>query len=149
MRMVPAFLVLSSMLCLPACAASSKGEIPEQALASLERRAEQAPTRSQCYAYAQAVHEAVEYSAREYAAGNLEQASQMLERSQEFTRRIRARLKGDAKKLKETEILLRRAMYRLTDVLHSGSYEDQHLVEDTLAQLSQAQNEVLFQLFSK
>lgn len=150
MRFVSTYLVLLSVFCVPAVAASSDERIPEeQTLASLEQRAAQAPAKSQCYVYAQLVHDMIEYSLRQYAAGNPEKASGMLKRSQELTRVIRARLGGDTKKLKEAQILLRRTAYRLTDLLHAGSYDDGTLLQETLAQLNRTQDDLMLQLFKR
>src|SRR5690348_10232100 len=100
MRVLLICLVLG-VLWSPLYAAALKTEVEEeQKLVSLEIRAEQSPLRSQCLAYAQLVHEMVEYSAHQYAAGNTEGASGMLRRSQELTRKIREHLTGDTKKVK-------------------------------------------------
>ena len=150
MRIVSTYLILLSVFAIPAGAASSNSTVPEErTLASLEQRAAQAPANSQCYVYAQLVHEMIEYSLRQYAAGNPDKASGMLKRSQEFTRVIRERLDGKVKRLKEAQILLRRTSYRLTDLLHAGSYDDSILVQQTLAQLNQTQDDLMLQLFKK
>ncbi len=151
MRILPTCLVLAGLvLCLAAHAASSKEKVmEEQTLASLELRAEQAPARSQCLVYSQLIHEMVEYSAQQYAAGNVERASGMLKRAQELIRKIRARRTGGTKRLKESEILLRRAAYRLADMLHGDSYDDRPLVEQTLVQLNLTENDLLMEVFRK
>ena len=149
MRVLRTCLILFA-LCIPACAmASSERILQEQTLASLEQRAMEAPAKSQCYVYAQLVHEMVEYGAQQYAAGNVEEAAGLLKRSQEFTRRIRAHLLDDTKKLKQTEILMRHTAYRLTDLLHASSYQDGPLVQETLAQVNQAEKDLMMQVFRK
>jgi len=70
-------------------------------------------------------------------------------RSQEFTRRIRAHLLDDTKKLKQTEILMRHTAYRLTDLLHAGSYWDGPSIQETLALVNLAQNDSMMQFFQK
>ena len=150
MRMLPICMVISTLLSMPAYAASLRERIPEEeALASLELRAAQAPVKSQCYVYAQLVHEIVDYSARQYAAGNPEKASDMLKHSQDFIRKIRIDLTGNTKKVKESQILLRRTAYRLTDLLHSCNHDDRPLLEETLAQLKRTDDDLLLCVFRK
>jgi hypothetical protein len=150
MRIPHAYLILWSALFMPACAAAAEKKIPEdQTLASLEQRATEAHAKSQCYVYAQLVHDMVEYGARQYAAGNVEEASGVLKRSQEFARKIRNLVATDTRKVKESEILLRHAAYRLNDLLHATSYEDGPLVQETLAQVNQADTAMMLQVFRK
>jgi hypothetical protein len=91
----------------------------------------------------------IEYSAHEYAAGNLEEATGVLKRTQEFTHKIRSLMAGNSKKLKDTQILLRRTAFRMTELLHTSSYEDWSLIQQTLAQLNQTQDDVMMQVFKK
>jgi hypothetical protein len=55
----------------------------------------------------------------------------------------------DNKRLKNAEILLRHTTYRLNEMLHNSSFEDRPLVQETLAQVIQAQNEAMLQVFRK
>ena len=150
MRVLRTFLILLSALCnLASAKAATEKIVEDQTLASLEQRAIEAPAKSQCYVYAQLVHELVEYGARQYAAGNVEEAAGLLKRSQEFTRRIRTHLLDDTRKLKQTEILMRHTAFRLTDLLHATSHEDGPLVQETLAQVNQAENDLMLHVFRK
>src|SRR5580692_3241120 len=47
------------------------------------------------------------------------------------------------------QLLLRHTAFRLTELLHEGGFEDRPLVEQTLAQLNQAQSEAMLQVFRK
>lgn len=150
MRVSPAFLLLLSALSVPACAASMDDKIPDQqALEALEQRASQAQPREQYFLYAQLVHEMIEFSARQYAAGDVEKATGLLKRAQEFTHKIHTVLAGNDKKLKDAQILLRHTAFRLTELLHVSSSDDKPIVEQTLAQLNQAQTEAMLQVFRK
>ena len=150
MRVWLILLLMCCALSIPARAASDRSANPdEESLASLEQRAEQAPAKSQCFFYAQLVHEIVEYSARQYAAGNIEKASVALRHSQSLTRKIEMLLAADAKKVKEAQILLRRSEFRLHDVLQTGKCDDEALVHETLAQLSVAENDLMLRVFQK
>src|SRR5579884_4046926 len=135
MRVVPVVLLLSA-LSIPACAASLDSRVPDlQTIAALEQRASQAQPREQAYLYAQLVHDMVEYSAQQYAAGDTEKANGLLKRAQQFTHKIHMALAANDKKLKDAQILLRHTAFRLAELVHASSYEDRPLMEETLAQL--------------
>jgi hypothetical protein len=141
--------VLVTALYIPAYGASFDKQAPdEQTITALEQRAAQAQPREQCFIYAQLVHEMIEFSAQQYAAGEVDKASGWLKKAQEFTHKLHMALAVNDKKLKDAQILLRHTAFRLTELLHSGT-EDQDLVQATLAQLNQAENETMLQVFKK
>lgn len=149
MRVVPVVLLIGA-LSLPACAASLDSKVPDQqAINLLEQRASQAQPREQAYLYAQLVHEMIEYSARQYAAGDTEQATGLLKKAQLFTRKLHALIAANDKKLKDAQILLRHTAFRLTEMLHASDYQDRPVVEQTLAQLNEAQNDAMLAVFKK
>jgi len=158
MRILIVHLLLLSALSVPACAASFDNQTPdddnqipnEKMLTALEQLAAHAPARSECLLYALLVNEMMDYSAHQYAIGNVGESAGMLKRSQEFTHKIRVLIaKTNKLELKNAQILLRRSAFRLTELLHASSYEDRPLVEETLAQLNQVQNQAMMQLFQK
>ena len=150
MRNGPAYVLLFAALSIPAWAGAIDDKVPdEQSIHDLELRAAQAQPKDQCYLYSQLVHEMIEYSARQYAAGETEKASGLLKKAQEFTHKIRTILAGNDKKLKDAQILLRHTSFRLSEMLHASSYEDPPLVQETLAQLNQTQNDAMLQVFKK
>jgi hypothetical protein len=145
-----ALVLVFTVLAVPACAASLDDKIPDQqGLTALEARASQAQPREQCFLYAELVHDMIEVSLRQYAAGDQEKASGLLKRAQDFAHKIHLALSDDNKRLKNAEILLRHTAFRLNEMLHSSSSEDRPLVQQTLAEVNQAQNEALLQVFKK
>ncbi len=145
-----AFLVVFAALAIPACASSMDDKIPDQqTINALELRASQAQPREQCFLYAELVHQMIEYSARQYAAGETEKASGLLKRAQDFAHKIHLALSDNDKRLKNAQILLRHTAFRLTELLHSSSFEDRQLVQQTLAEVNQAQTEAMMQVFKK
>jgi hypothetical protein len=147
-RYIPLVLVVA--LCTPAFGGTFDDKAPdEQMISALEHRAALAQPREQCFLYAQLVHEMIEFSAQQYAAGDGDKASGWLKRAQEFTHKLHDALAVNDKKLKDAQILLRHTAYRLSELLHSGNSEDQALVQETLAQLNKAQNEAMLQVFKK
>jgi hypothetical protein len=121
----------------------------QQAIDALTVRASQAQPREQCFLYAQLVHQLTDMSTQQYAAGDVDQASQMLKRIQGLAHQIHLSLNDNGKRLKNAQILLRQAAYRLTGLLHSSSAEDQPLVAETLASVNKAQTEAMMQVFRK
>jgi hypothetical protein len=95
------------------------------------------------------MHQMTEVSLRQYAAGDVEHANQLLVRIQELAHKMHLTVSSDDKRLKNAEILLRRTALRLSEMLHSRSYEDRPLVEETLAQVNKAETEAMMQVFRK
>jgi hypothetical protein len=120
-----------------------------QTIAALEARASQAQPREQCFIYAQIVHQMTELSLKEYSAGNVDHAASLLKRIQGFAQKIHLSIAGNDKRLKNTELLLSHTAFRLKEMLHSSSYDDQQLVQETLSQVNQAQNEAMMTVFQK
>lgn len=148
MRMCLACVFLLTALSASACTASPAENISdEQTLDSLELRAAQAPARDQCYLYAELVRKTVEYSARQYASGDVQKAAGNLKRAQKFARQFRTMLTGNVKRLKRAQFLLRRAAFRLTDLLHASRYEDRSLIKETLVQVDRAEQDAMTQIF--
>jgi hypothetical protein len=146
---VAALLALSLMI-VPVCAFSSDNKIPdEERIDALEAKANQAQPREQCFLYAELVQEMTELSARQYAAGDVVKADGMLKKIQQFVQKIHLSLASNDKRLKHAQILLSNTAFRLKELLHSSDYDDRPLVEKTLAQVNQAQNEAMMQVFSK
>jgi hypothetical protein len=56
---------------------------------------------------------------------------------------------GNDKRLKNAEILLSNTAFRLKEMLHASDYDDRPLVEKTLSQVNDAQNEAMMQVFQK
>jgi len=120
-----------------------------QSIAALEARASQASPRDQCFLYAELVHEMIEFSSAQYAAGEVDKAAQTLKRVNGFAQKIHIAIANDEKRLKNAQILLRHTAFRLTELLHTSSIEDRPLVQETLVQLNQVQTETMMQVFRK
>jgi hypothetical protein len=148
---IKSVLVLAfTALALPACAASLDDKIPDQqTINALEIRANQAQPREQCFLYAELVHDMIEVSLRQYAAGDAENATGLLKRAQDFAHRIHLAIAENDKRLKNAQILLRHTAFRLTEMLHTSASEDRPLVQQTLAEVNQAENEAMLQVFKK
>ena len=134
----------------PLCASSFDSQPADaQTIAALEARASQAQPREQCFLYAQIVHQMTELSLREYSAGDVDHATSLLKRIQSFAQKIHLSVAVNDKRLKNTELLLSHTAFRLNEMLHSSSYDDRPLVQETLSQVNQAQNEAMMTVFQK
>ncbi|MDE3186991.1 MAG: hypothetical protein KGM96_05620 [Acidobacteriota bacterium] len=143
-------LILLAALAAPAGAYCSDETAPDQqSIAALEARVDQAPAREQCFLYAELIHQMTEFSLRQYAAGDVAKSTAMLKQIQQLANKVHVSLADDNKRLKNAEILLRHAAFHLREMLHSSSYEDRPLVEQTLAQVNQADNDAMMQVFRK
>jgi hypothetical protein len=121
----------------------------QQTIEALEAKVEQAQPRERCFLYAELVHQMTEMSLRHYAAGDVEKANGLLRQVQKFAHKTHLSVADNDKRLKNAEILLRRAAFRLTDLLHSSSFEDRTLVEQTLLEVNAAESEAMMQVFRK
>lgn len=143
-----AFLLATSPVLARAASFDDKRPDP-QSIAALEAKATQSSPREQCFLYAELVHQMIEYSADQYAAGEYEKSSLMLKRVSAYAQKIHLVVSGDEKRLKNAQILLRHTAYRLTELLHSTDIEDRPAVQEALAQVNQVQTEAMLQVFRK
>ncbi len=142
--------VLLATSALPTCASSGDNKLPDMdSILALESRASQAQPREQCFLYAELVHQMTELSVRQYASGDVGKATDLLKRVQVFAHKIHLSMTQNDKRMKNTEILLSHTVFRLTEMLHASSLDDRNVVQDTLADVTQAQKETMFQVFKK
>jgi hypothetical protein len=130
-------------------AGSDVRSVDQRSIDNLTARADQAQPREQCFLYAELVHQMTELSLKFYAAGEVEKAGAMLRQTQHLASKIHLALGNDNKRLKRAEILLRRTSFRLNEMLHSSHFEDRPLVEQTLAEVNQAETDAMLQVFRK
>ncbi|MGO8760292.1 MAG: hypothetical protein ACLQG3_19430 [Terracidiphilus sp.] len=130
--------------------ASSANFVPDQqSIDALEARADQAQPREQCFLYAELVQQMTELSIHQYAAGDVNQAAGLLKRIQRIAQRIHLSLADNDKRLKNAQILLSHTAFRLHEMLQSSSLEDRDLVQQTLAQVTEAKDAAMMQVFQK
>jgi len=145
-----AALLLLGAATVPVCASSFDDQpFDQQSIDALEAKASRAQPREQCFLYAELVHQMTEFSLRQYAAGDAEKTTALLKQIQGLAHKIHLSVSDDNKRLKNAEILLRHTAYRLNEMLHASSLEDRPLVQETLVQVNQAQNEAMMQVFRK
>ena len=111
-----------------------------RSIEALEARANQAQPREQCFLYAQLVQQMTELSIRQYAGRRHGQGNRPAPADPAGSRKkIHLSVADNDKRLKNAEILLSHTAFRLNEMLQASSIEDRPLVEQTLAQVTQAQ----------
>lgn len=145
-----ALLIFLVTACIPsqAAAADKATVLDEQQLLQLEQRAEQANPRDQCFLYTELVSAMTDLAGRQMRDGDPDRATATLKKVAKYAQLIQTNLTRDAKRLKNAEKVMHDTTYRLTQYLHSASYEDRPTLQATLKQLNQVQSQILTQLFS-
>ena len=69
--------------------------------------------REQCFLYAELIHQMTEFSLKQYAAGDVDKASDLLKQIQTITHKMHLSVGENDKRLKNAEILLRHTAFRL------------------------------------
>ena len=143
-------LLAIAALSIPAYASSPDDKLINQdSIAALQARIPQAQPREQCFLYAELIHQMTEFSLKQYAAGDVDKASDLLKQIQTVTHKMHLSAGENDKRLKNAEILLRHTAFRLTEMLHNSSTDDRALVQETLAQVNRAQSETMLEVFRK
>jgi len=142
-------LALATVIVLPSARAASAAEVLDAAtLANLEARAEHAQPNEQAFLFTELIHDYVEVAGKQVAAGDMEEATATLQRVQSYADRIHGSLGKSTKRVKNAEMLLHLATYKLTELMHIISVEENSLVQTTLKQLNRLHEELLQQVFS-
>jgi hypothetical protein len=149
MRIMVISAVASTVLLICSYAPAARLTESSTALAALQVKADQAPLRDRCYLYAELVSRMTDLAGRQFNSGDSEEASETLMLVQRYAEKIHMDISEDSKKLKSAELLMQRTTFRLKDMLHEVSYEDQMTVAVTLKQLNQVQAHLMLQVFEK
>lgn len=131
-----------------AAAGETLDNLDAAALAHLEDKALHASPREQSYLYTELVHVYSQLAGRQLAAGDTNQAQATLKRIQFYIVRVQSGLTSKAKKLKSAEMLLESASFRMNQLAHRVSTEDQPSVQATLKEINKVHDEMLTQVFA-
>ena len=142
---VTGFMLLSGSLVF---AATEKAPNTRE-LARLEARAAQASTKDQIFVYAELIDVATDLAVVQIQAGAEEQASTSLETVRSYASSVDLKAAKGAKKLKNAEILLSRAEFRLRQILKSAPLEDRSFLEKVLKRVSDLQSALLLRVFER
>jgi hypothetical protein len=119
-----------------------------QAISQLEQRAQQAHPRDQCFLYTELVHSMTELAGKQMLDGDVDHASATLKKIEHYAHLIHLGLARDTKRLKNAELLMHHTTHRLGDYMHAASGDDRVVLQATLKQLDQVQDEILTQVFA-
>jgi len=145
---IAALLLLSLNVGTLRAATADNNTLPDQqTLEALEVRASQAEPREQCFLYSQLVQQMTELSIRQYQAGDVSKAAGLLQHIQSIAKKIHLSVTNNDKRLKNAELMLSHTAFRLGEMLQASSVDDRPLFQQTLAQVSDAQNATMMQLF--
>jgi hypothetical protein len=128
--------------------ASDEGD-SATALAALHVKADQAQPRDRCFLYAELVSQMTDLAGKQFNSGESGQASQTLQFVQRYAKKIHLGVTDDSQKLRDAELLIRRASFRLKGILSAATYDDRPALEVTLKQLNEVQSELLMQVFKR
>ncbi len=115
---------------------------------ALEQRAEHAQAREQAFLFTELVEIYTDLAGKEIAAGEVEEASVTMKHLQHYADRIHAGLARDTKKVKDAEMILHTATFRLSQAMKMLSSDDKSSMEVTLHQLEKVHDELLAQVFA-
>jgi hypothetical protein len=118
-------------------------------LAALQAKVEQAPPRDRCFLYAKLVGQLADRAGQQINSGDSDQASESLRLLRQYAEQIGSAITDDSRKLKDAELLTRRASFRLSNMLRGASYEDRPVLDTTLKLVYRAQTNLMMQVFKK
>ena len=143
-------IAVAALVSLPQAFAANTDRIPdEQELTALEAKANQAMPKDQAYLYAKLVRDMADVTGKQLDAGNESGASASLKAIQRYTAKIRSEITEHSKKLKDAQILMRRTAFRLQELMHGASLNDQPAFQSTLKQMDQVQSQMMLAVFKK
>jgi hypothetical protein len=148
--MRPIGLLLFVALLLPLTSHASSADdkqLDPVALSALAAKASIASPKDQCFLYAELVHQMTELAGRQLSQG--QDASETLRAVREYTEKIHLGEAKDNKRLKNAQILMEHTAFRLNEYLHSAALDDRPVLESTLKNLNQVQNELMMQVFRR
>jgi hypothetical protein len=148
-RFVTTAVVIFSLSLTSLLASASVLDDSPAALATLQVKADHAPPRDRCFLYATLVSRMTNLAGHQLNSGDSGQALETIKAVQQYAEKIHKGVAGDSKKLRDAELLMQRATFRLQDILGEASYEDRQTLEATLKQLNQVQTQLMTQVFKK
>jgi hypothetical protein len=128
-----------------ASGADNKPPLDPVALSALVAKANVASPKDQCFLYAELVHQMTLLAGRQLSEG--QDPSATLRAVRDYTQKIHLGEAKDNKRLKNAQILMEHTAFRLNEFLHSAALDDRPILESTLKNLNEVQNELMMQVF--
>lgn len=137
-------LALAGMVSLPRTLA-----LPDDSLDQMVARAESAPPRDRPARYIQIAREQAETADKLYQAGNSEAGNAALKNAVTYAEKAGDAAERSGKRLKDTEIAVRKMAEKFRDVKHNLPFDDQAPVQDAVDRLEKMRTELLAEMFGK
>jgi hypothetical protein len=131
------------------CARASGREGDATSLARLQAKADEAPPRDRCFLYAELVGLMADRVGQQLNSGDSERASESLSLLKQYSERIDSAVTFDSRKLKDAELLTRRASFRLSNLLRGASYDDRPALDATLKLVYKTQAHLMREVFKR
>jgi hypothetical protein len=147
MRLVTNVVIIIAMALASVDARASDLDGRATDLATLQVKAEQAPPRDRCFLYAEIVGQLADRAGEQIKSGDSDRASESLRLLRQYAEQIGSATTDDSRKLKDAELLTRRASFRLSSILRGASYEDRPVLDATLKLIYRAQANLMMQVF--
>lgn len=140
----PCFPVLAVVLLLAWLPAFAKDETT----AELKARAEATTGDQQSVLYAQVVQREIEDANQLFTVGEVEKAQSTVKEAVRDAEKARDAALERSRKIKDTEIHLRKAEHRLNDIRRTLALEDQPAVQEAVDQIAAVRKQLLDVMFS-
>ena len=121
----------------------------EETLAELITRAESSKLDARPHLYTEIARRQVKAADQLYAAGKPEEARAAVRDVVEYSDKASDAATHSGKKLKDTEIAVRKMVARLRDIKRTLAFVDQASVEEAVIHLEQVRTQLLSQMFGK
>ena len=121
----------------------------EETLAELITRAESSKLDDRPHLYTEIARRQVKAADQLYAAGKPEEARAAVRDVVEYSDKASDAATHSGKKLKDTEIAMRKMVARLRDIKRTLAFEDQAPIEEAVDHLEQVRTQLLSQMFGK
>jgi hypothetical protein len=131
--------------------ASGPVEIPfdAAALTQMELRADAAQPRDQCYMFAEVLHGLTELAGRQMAAGDDTNAASTLTQIDSVAAKMEKASGSNAKRLKNSEMLLEHITRRLSDMAHVADAAQRSATQAALQRVNRLHTQVLAVIFAR
>jgi hypothetical protein len=132
-----------------ACAQTSgQGDIPT-AIAVLQAKADQAQPRDRCFLYAELVSQMTDMAIKQVKSGDSGRGSETLKLVSQYAENIHLGVADNGRRLKEAEMLIEHASFRLNGFLNDAASDDRPALQETLKKLYQVQTQLMMRVFEK
>ena len=121
----------------------------EETLAELITRAESSKLEDRPHLYTEIARRQVKAADELYSAGKPEEARTAVHDVVEYSDKASDAATSSGKKLKDTEIAVRKMVARLRDIKRTVAFEDQAPIQEAVDHLEQVRTQLLSQMFGK